>query len=71
MSDAATAVVTFTPAELERSISGLADVLQWINGFRAGMPSDSDIRLPSDWPALREINLKLKAARRAAAGGEA
>lgn len=59
-------LVPFTPAELERSISGLADVLQWLNGFRAALPSDSDIQLPTDWPALREINIKLKAAERQA-----
>ena len=62
MSEGKAATVTFTERELARSISGLADVLQWLNGFRAGLPSDTSIELPTDWPALREINLKLKAA---------
>jgi hypothetical protein len=54
--------VTFTERELERSISGLADVLQWLNGFRAALPPDTDKDLPTDWQALREINIKLKSA---------
>lgn len=62
MRDGKAVSVTFTERELARSIAGLADVLQWLHGFRAAMPSDSNIQLPGDWHALREINLKLKAA---------
>jgi len=60
MSDGKAATVTFTERELARSIAGLADVLQWLNGFRAALPPDTDKLLPTDWPALREINIKLK-----------
>ncbi len=60
MSDAKQALVTFTERELARSISGLADVLQWLNGFRAALPPDTAVELPTDWMALREINIKLK-----------
>lgn len=61
MSDAVVSV-PFTKRELDRSISGLADVLQWLNGFRAALPPDTDKDLPTDWQALREINIKLKKA---------
>lgn len=60
MKDARAVSVTFTERELARSIAGLADVLQWLNGFRAALPPDTSILLPTDWPALREINIKLK-----------
>lgn len=59
--------VHFTERELARSIGGLADVLQWLNGFRAALPSDTDKDLPTDWQALREINIKLKTAEEEAA----
>lgn len=52
--------LTLTHAELDRFISGVADVLQWLNGFRAALPEDTNKVLPSDWEALRELNIKLK-----------
>ena len=55
--------VEFTDKEIDRCISGIADVLQWMLGFQAALPEDSHKRLPGDWDALRVINRKLREAR--------
>lgn len=48
-----------THAEVDRFTSGIADVLQWLHGFRAALPEDTNKELPGDWEALRELNIKL------------
>jgi len=57
-------VITLTDEEVDRYISGLADVIQWLHGFQAGLPDDSPKRMPSDWRVLSDINAKLKSDRR-------
>ena len=52
--------VEFTDAEIERFTSGIADVLQWLYGFRAALPEETSKKLPGDWEALIELNLKLR-----------
>lgn len=58
--------ITLTEAEVERFTTGIADVLQWFYGFHAALPDDTSKRMPADWQALIELNIKIRQAHQAA-----